>query len=534
MNMESSDAVSRPTIGIPKEIFPREQRVAATPASIARLRKAGFDVLVEKGAGLFASIDDETFQEAGAVIVESARELYARSSWVIKVRPPVENEEEHAHEADLLREGATLICFLWPAQNKELVEKLRARKINAMAMDCVPRTTKAQKLDALSAMANIVGYRAVLEGAQAYGKLLAGQVTAAGKMKPANVLVIGAGVAGLAAIGAARSLGAVVRAFDTRKAVREQVESMGARFVEFNFNESGEGAGGYAKQMSDAYLKAEQELLAQHCRECDIVISTALIPGIRAPELITAGAVVAMQRGSVIVDLAAEQGGNCALTKLDEMVEPHGVKILGFTDLASRMARQTSELYANTIMNLIDEVSKDGKLTLDLDDEIHRGVIVTKDSEILWPPPKREVPTPAQPMSAKPPPPQKKSDEKKGHADAGVSKTASNALLLFVATLFVVAAYNGQSALLQHLAIFVLACLVGWRLVWNVTAALHTPLMSVTNAISGIILVGGMVLMRGADITIASVLGAIAVFVAVINIAGGFLVTQRMLQMFRK
>ncbi len=531
--LSTPPAEVRRTVGIPKEIYPREQRVGATPSSVSRLIALGFDVAVESQAGLASSFDDGAYQQAGARVVVSAKELYAAADWVLKVRAPMASDRLGMDEADAMREGTTLVCFLWPANNGDLVERLRARNITSFGMDCVPRTTRAQKLDALSAMANLVGYRAVLEAAGHYGKLLGGQTTAAGTVKPAKVFVIGAGVAGLAAVGAARSLGAVVRAFDTRTAAREQVESMGARFVALTFDESGDGVGGYAKQMSAAYLKAEQDLIAQHCQDCDIVISTALIPGALAPELITAGAVLGMQRGSVIIDLAAEQGGNCALTKVDQMVDPYGVKILGFTDFASRMARQASELFATTLVNLVDEVTTNTELTLNLEDPIHRGVIVTRNREVLWPPPKLAVVPPPK-LAAPTRDAKARRQEERKHGSASLSAGAVLTLGLAVAGLTLSGAAFGDALLFQHVAIFVLACIVGWRIVWNVTPALHTPLMSVTNAISGIILVGGMMLMRGGVITATTILGAIAVFVAVINVTGGFFVTQRMLQMFRK
>ncbi|HEY8088635.1 MAG TPA: Re/Si-specific NAD(P)(+) transhydrogenase subunit alpha, partial [Polyangiaceae bacterium] len=362
-------------IGIPKEIYPGERRVAATPMTVAKMRKLGLEVLVQAGAGEASDYADGLYIETGATIVPDAAALWEKADLVLKVRPPQAFGEGDAHhEADLLREGAALIGFIWPGQNPSLVERLNRRRATVLSMDAVPRITRAQKMDALSAMANIVGYRSVLEAASALGRFLGGQMTAAGRVPPAKVLVLGAGVAGLAAIACAKSLGAVVRAFDTRPAVREQVESLGATFVEMPEMESGEGEGGYAKEMSPAFIAAEQALIAQNCESSDVVICTALVPGKPAPLLVTSGAVVSMPQGSVIVDLAAEQGGNCALTERDRAVEKFGVKVLGYTDLASRMARQSSDLYATTAFNLLADVldEKATKLDLDMEDEIHR------------------------------------------------------------------------------------------------------------------------------------------------------------------
>ncbi len=447
---------------------------------------------------------------------------------VLKVRQPVATAT--GHEADLLKEGATVISFIWPAQNKELLERLAKRKVTVLAMDAVPRITRAQKMDALSATANIAGYRAVIEAATHFGRFFPGQVTAAGRVKPAQVFIVGAGVAGLAAIAAARSLGAQVKAFDTRPAVREQVESLGAQFVEFKFEESGEGTGGYAKEMSEAYLAAEQAMIAQHAKQSDIVISTALIPGKPAPQLITSGAVVAMAHGSVVVDMAAEQGGNCALTERDKVVEKFGVTIIGLTDLPSRMARQSSELYATTVFNLLKEVtSAEGKVALKLDDEIQRGVLVLQEGELMWPPPKPPPPRAGGPTGA-----HKAVEAKPAHAPHPAPSSGGPRILGALAVLALgAAALFGPPALIQHLTVFLLACVVGWHIIWNVSPALHTPLMSVTNAISGIILIGGMLALFGGG-SGALVLGGIAILVASINVAGGFLVTQRMLRMFRK
>jgi len=519
------------TIGIPKEIDPREKRVGGTPASVARLRKMGIEVIVETGAGAGAGFEDAAYAEAGARVAPTAAEVWRDADVITKVRAPMAHPDGETHEADLLREGQYLISFLWPAQNKELVELLADRKATVLAMDAVPRITRAQKLDALSAMSNIAGYRAVIEAASSYGRFLGGQVTAAGRVKPAQVFVVGAGVAGLAAIGAARSLGAQVKAFDTRPVVREQVESMGAQFVPFDFQgETGEGQGGYAKEVSEAYLAAEQQLIAEHCRTSDIVITTALIPGKKAPELITAGAVVGMRRGSVIVDLAAEQGGNCALTERDKVVERYGITLVGTTDLLSRMALQASELYSGTIVNLIDEILTRNKTwKLDLQDEIQRGMVVLHEGELLWPPPRPTI-RPGAPHPAKPP--AHAAHKPEAPPNPWPARIGALLGLLFLLPVGLFAPRD----LVQHLTVFLLACVVGWHVVWNVSPALHTPLMSVTNAISGIIIIGGMLLTSSgqAGLATAAILGAVAVLLASINVAGGFLVTQRMLRMFRK
>ena len=345
-------------IGIPKEIHPGEKRVAATPQTIIRLKKLGFDVQVESHAGHGINCIDGEYREAGAEIVETAKELWATSDVILKVRPPEQNTELGVHEAELMKEGGWLIGFMWPAQNREILDKLAARKATVFGMDCVPRITRAQKMDTLSAMANIAGYRAIIEAANNFPRFFGGQITAAGRIDPAKVMVIGAGVAGLSSIGAARALGAIVRAFDPRSATKDQVASMGAEFLEVNIEEEGEGKGGYAKVMSDAFLKAEMALFAQQAMQVDIIVTTALIPGKPAPKLITQGMVESMKPGSVIVDLAAEQGGNCVLTDPGKVVHHKGVTIIGYTDLPSRMASMSSQLYGSTIVALIDELER--------------------------------------------------------------------------------------------------------------------------------------------------------------------------------
>ena len=515
-------------LAVPREVRPGERRVAATPETVARLIRLGFDVRVERQAGAAASFADEDYQRAGATVAEDAAGLWREAEIVLKVQPPDFNRTVSEHEADLIRVGAILVCFLWPGKNRELIERLAARNVTAIAMDQVPRITRAQKVDALSSMANIAGYRAVIEAASFYGRFFTGQMTAAGRVPPARVLVIGAGVAGLSAIGAARGLGAIVRAFDTRPAVKEQVESLGAEFIDLGAAETGEGAGGYARQMSDAYLEAERALFAAQCREVDIIITTALVPNRPAPILLTEDMVRQMKRGSVIVDLAAENGGNCALTQPGEVIERYGVHIIGYADLPSRLAPTASHMYGNNLAQLLADMGGARAFHIDLEDEIVRGALVLRDGEIVWPPPARPSP-PAPAVDARPVTPR---------AERATPRTP-HPLLLPAAIVFGTAALVGLGlvvppSFLSHLTVFALACVVGWQVVWNVTPALHTPLMSVTNAISGIILIGGMLeleVSRGRPVVL---LGAVAVLLASINVVGGFWVTQRMLLMFRR
>jgi NAD(P) transhydrogenase subunit alpha len=530
-------------IGIPKETHPGERRVAATPETVQRLRKMGFDVLVESKAGDSADYSDAAYAEAGAEIVTDVGRLWREPDLVAKVRPPGVNEALGMYEADLLREGARFISFLAPAQNGPLLALLASRRITAFSMDCVPRITRAQRMDALSAMANIAGYRAVIEASHAFPQFFAGQITAAGKVQPAKVLVIGAGVAGLAAIGAAKGLGAIVRAFDTRLEVREQIQSMGAEFLVLDFKESGEGEGGYAKVMSDEFLAAEMALFAKQAIDVDIIITTALIPGKEAPKLITAGMVESMKEGSVIVDLAAEQGGNCALTVPGEKIVHSGVTIIGYTDLPSRMARLSSQLYGTTVANLIDELGGAAAFRIDHDNEVIRGALVLEDGRMMWPPPKPKPPEkpmvaerrdsvdlPVQPLAPKKPAHGHGASRASG-AGGTLGLAIAGVALLIVGSL---APETDGGAFLSHLTVFILACFIGWQVVWNVTPALHTPLMSVTNAISGIIIVGGMLQVSDGSFSATMILGSIAIFIATINIAGGFLVTKRMLAMFHR
>ena len=554
-------------IGIPKEIHPGEKRVAATPQTILKLKKLGFGVAVQSGSGDAINASDAEYQEAGASIVGDAAELWASSDVVMKVRPP------EADEADLIRDGGWLVGFIWPAQNRDIVDRLAKKHATVFAMDSVPRITRAQKMDTLSAMANIAGYRAVVEAAAHFPRFFTGQITAAGKIDPAKVLVIGAGVAGLSAIGAAKGLGAIVRAFDPRSATKDQVASMGAEFLELNLKEEGEGKGGYAKEMSDDFLKAEMALFAQQAMQVDIIITTALIPGRPAPKLITQGMVESMKPGSVIVDLAAEQGGNCVLTEPGRVVHHKGVTIIGYTDLPSRMASMSSQLYGACVTALLEDLidrsdassqaetrpigsvsgqteASTAKLNVDLDDEVVRGAIVLHEGKMLWPAPVKEQPPPPEPGVPTKSTAAVASAKTAGHGHdegTGVSPwLLAVAALVMVGLAFVIPpkAETAGGDFLGHLTVFILAIFIGFQVVWNVKPALHTPLMSVTNAISGIILVGGMLQLSGdlfaggnrsfGSINVTVVLGAIAVLIAAINIAGGFLVTNRMLGMFRK
>jgi NAD(P) transhydrogenase subunit alpha len=517
-------------LAVPRECRPGERRVAVTPENVARLIKMGFSVAVEHDAGAAAAFGDEDYVAAGAEIVAGPREIWQAGDIVLKVQPPAIHPALNVHEADLIRDGGTLISFLYPGKNKEIVERLAARRATAIAVDQIPRITRAQKMDALSSMANIAGYRAVVEAASFYGRFFTGQMTAAGKVPPAKVLVIGAGVAGLAAIGAARGMGAIVRAFDTRPTVKEQVKSMGAEFIELNVHEDGEGAGGYAKEMSPAFIKAEMEMFAAQAKDVDIIITTALIPNRPAPILITEEMVKSMKNGSVIVDLAAENGGNCALTEPGNVVERHGVHILGYTDLPSRLAPTASLLFGNNLTHLLADLGGASHFHLDLADEVVRGALVLNRGELIWPPPPR-------PPAALPPDPKAVAAKAAPVAKPQVEKKAGVAGPVFaiVAALALVGlGLVAPPKFLSHLTVFALACIVGWQVVWNVTPALHTPLMSVTNAISGIIVIGGMLQVNGPPTSPIVLLGAAAILLATINIAGGFLVTQRMLRMFRR
>jgi NAD(P) transhydrogenase subunit alpha len=527
---EITTEVKAKKIGVPKEIYPGECRVAATPDTAKKLQQLGFEILIESGAGEFASFSDEAYEKAGCRIIKDTETLWKEADIILKVRQPMENPKLGKHEADLLSVEQTLISFIYPAQNKELLEKLAERKATVLAMDAVPRISRAQKMDALSSMANIAGYRAVIEAANNFGRFFTGQITAAGKVPPAKVLVIGAGVAGLAAIGAARSLGAIVRAFDTRPVVKEQVESMGADFLELDFHEDGTGEGGYAKVMSKEFIEAEMALFAEQARDVDIIVTTALIPGKKAPTLITTEMVESMKEGSVVVDLAAEQGGNCEVTKPNEVFDYKGIKVVGLTDLPSRMANQSSQLYGTNLWHLLKDMGGSENYKIDWDDEVVRGALVTQNGDVTW-----ELPKPAAPSIHTSVMPKTVSAPGADAKSASGFKNIGSLILVIVGVLALTGiGVSAPSNFISHFTVFVLACFVGWQVIWNVTPALHTPLMSVTNAISGIIIVGGMLQLTDNSPMVTKILGAIAVFVGTINIAGGFLVTQRMLKMFQK
>jgi NAD(P) transhydrogenase subunit alpha len=525
-------------IGVPKEIFPGEKRVATVPDVVPKLVKLGFSVIVQSGAGDAANFSDDTYRAAGAEVMPTAADLWAKSDIVFKVRAP------SPAEVALMREGCTLVGFIWPAQNPELMQSLAARKATVLAIDSLPRQlSRAQKMDALTSMAGISGYRAVIEAANAFGRFFNGQVTAAGKVPPAKVFIAGAGVAGLAAIGTAANLGAIVRANDTRAEVADQVVSLGGEFVKVDYEEEGSGGGGYAKVMSEGFQAAQREMYAKQAREADIVITTALIPGKPAPKLITAEMVKSMQPGSVIVDMAAEQGGNCELTEPGKAVVKHGVTIIGYTDLASRLAKQSSTLYSNNLLRLTEDLckTKDGIVNVNFDDDAIRGLTVIKEGAVTWPPPPPKLPAapPAKP-AAKP----AAAAEKKGHGAAAEPASAKSTAIVFLvgAALFAFIGLYAPASFLAHFTVFVLACFVGYMVIWNVTPALHTPLMSVTNAISSIIAIGALVqvapplLAADGDRPATWIIGLALVSIALvaINMFGGFAVTQRMLQMFRK
>ncbi len=554
-------------LGIVKELHKNERRVAASPATVARLVAAGWQVRLERGAGEGASFPDKLYEKAGAEIVAEAAEVWRGSDVVAKVRPPL-LADDGTCEADVLAPGATLICFLFPSQNPKLLERLATGKANALAIDCIPRISRAQKVDALSSMANIAGYRAVVEAANRFGSFFTGQFTAAGRVPPAKVLVIGAGVAGLAAVAAAKGLGAIVRAFDVRPSVADQVKSLGGEFLTVTIEESGDGGGGYAKEMSPAFLAAEMALFRAQAQDVNIVVTTALIPGRPAPKLWLKDMVELMKPGSVIVDLAAENGGNCELTVPGQEIVHHGVTVIGYTDLASRMASVSSDLYGTNLAHLLDEMGGAKYFRIDPENDIVRGALVLEAGKICWPPPppkkvepevkqSREGALPA-PVAARmrdtgpiPIVPAASlggsAEPEETHAKPPAKSARSGAWLAPIAGLLVAAAWfalrygwgsadlaisSGTADLLQRLTVFVLAILVGWQVVWNVSPALHTPLMSVTNAVSGIIVVGGLLGGRG-PLTASAVVAVVATLFAAINIAGGFLVTRRMLAMFR-
>jgi NAD(P) transhydrogenase subunit alpha len=499
---------------------------------VGDLTALGFDVSVQAGAGDQASFSDQSYQAAGASIEPTAQDLFKASDIILKVRAPERYDAGGYDELDLFHSGQLLIGFLWPGQNPELLKRLAGAGVTAVSIDSVPRISRAQKLDALSSMSNIAGYRAVVEAAQHYGRFLGGQITAAGKIEPAKVLIIGAGVAGLSAIGAAKNMGAIVRAFDTRPEVKEQIESMNAEFLMLDFDEEGAGAGGYAKVMSKEFIAAEMALFRRQAEQVDIIITTALIPGKPAPELITADMVHAMKPGSVIVDLAAEQGGNCALTEPGKLSVANGVTLIGYTDLPSRLAPQASQLYATNLRHLLTELcpDKDGTVVVDMTDEVIRSATIVKDGEVTWPPPKPAGPPPqaaAKPAAVEPEVPA-------APMKPPLPRWAGPAIALGLGAGFLaLVGATAPPSFLDHFTVFVLACFVGYMVVWNVTPALHTPLMSVTNAISSIIIIGALLQISASDKVIAGLAGFVVLMTA-INIVGGFGVTRRMLAMFRK
>lgn len=524
-------------IGVPRETAAGEKRVATVPDVVGKLVKLGFSVAVQSGAGEAANFPDDAYRAAGAEIVGGAAELWAGSDIVFKVRPP------SLDEVALMREGGMLVGFVWPAQNPELMQALAGKRATVLAIDALPRQlSRAQKMDALTSMAGVSGYRAVIEAANAFGRFFNGQITAAGKIPPAKVFIAGAGVAGLAAIGTAAGLGAIVRANDTRAEVADQVVSLGGEFVKVDYEEEGSGGGGYAKVMSEGFQQAQREMYAQQAREVDIIITTALIPGKPAPKLITAEMVKSMKPGSVIVDMAAEQGGNCELTVPGQAVVRHDVTIVGYTDLASRLARQSSTLYSNNLLRLTEELckTKDGVVNVNMEDDAIRGLTVVKDGSITWPAPPLKLPAPvAKPKAAVAAP------AAKGHGHGPGEPMSAKAL----ATVFAIGAVAllgvgafAPASFLSHFTVFVLACFIGYMVIWNVTPSLHTPLMSVTNAISSIIAIGALIqiappLDGAASGRPSALILGMAVFALVltaVNMFGGFAVTRRMLAMFRK
>lgn len=536
------DAASTPTqtpqrIGVPRETFPGEKRVATVPEVVVKLIKLGFCVSVESGAGDAASFSDDAYRAEGATVVATAAELWATSDIVFKVRPP------SAEEVALVRPGMTLMGFIWPAQNPELMAQLAAAQATVLAIDALPRTlSRAQKMDALTSMAGVSGYRAVVEAANAFGRFFNGQITAAGKVPPAKVFIAGAGVAGLAAIGTAASLGAIVRANDTRAEVADQVVSLGGEFVKVDYQEEGSGGGGYAKVMSEGFQKAQREMYAQQAREVDIIITTALIPGKPAPKLITAEMVKSMKPGSVIVDMAAEQGGNCELTEPGQAVVKHGVTIVGYTDLASRLARQSSTLYGTNLFRLSEELckTKNGVINVNMADDAIRGLTVIKNGEITWPAPPLKQAAPPPPKAAAAPVAEKKSGHGHGSSAPMPAKTLAILFAVSAVAFWFVGTY-APAAFLGHFTVFVLACFIGNMVVWNVTPALHTPLMSVTNAISSIIAIGALVQIAPPEAGLGGRpdglifwLAFAAIVLTAVNMFGGFAVTRRMLAMFRK
>ncbi|XAT57945.1 Re/Si-specific NAD(P)(+) transhydrogenase subunit alpha [Rhodobacteraceae bacterium IMCC1335] len=520
-------------IGTPKEVSAGEARVAMTPDSALQLQKLGYECVVESGAGVAAGFADALYREAGVEVVKTAAALWKAADIITKVRPP------NATEAKRLTDGKLLISFFYPAQNTEQMELLAGKGASVIAMDMVPRISRAQKMDALSSMANIAGYRAVIEAGNNFGRFFTGQITAAGKVPPAKVLVVGAGVAGLAAIGTATSLGAITYAFDVRPEVAEQIESMGAEFVYLDFEEAqqdGAATGGYAAPSSPEFREKQLAKFRELAPDVDIVITTALIPGRDAPKLWLADMVAAMKPGSVVVDLAAERGGNCDLTVPDEkIVSENGVTVVGYSDFPSRMAAQSSTLYATNIRHMMTDLTpeKNGQVHHDMEDDVIRGATVAHEGAVTFPPPPPKV----QAIAAKPKEtvPEKTPEERRAEEAAAFQQQTKNQVTLLAvggALMLLVGAY-APASFMQHFIVFVLSVFVGFQVIWNVSHSLHTPLMAVTNAISSIIILGA-VLQIGSGSFLVILLAAISVFFAGINIFGGFLVTRRMLAMFQK
>lgn len=518
-------------IGVPTETTVGEMRVAMTPSSAAQIQKLGHICLIQSGAGKNANFSDTDYEAAGVTIVKTTTELWKQADIIAKVRPP------SSLETKKLNKNKTLISFGYPAQNQELLDAGKNKGASLIAMDMVPRISRAQKMDALSSMANIAGYRAVIEAGNHFGRFFTGQITAAGKVPPAKVLVIGAGVAGLAAIGTAQSLGAIVRAFDVRPEVSEQIESMGAEFLFLDFDENSDGVdtGGYAAPSSPEFREKQLECFRAQAPDVDIVITTALIPGRDAPKLWLKDMVAAMKSGSVVVDLAAERGGNCDLTvAAEKFVSKNGVTVLGYTDFPSRMATQSSELYATNIRHLLSDLTpeKDGVINHDMQDDVIRGATITHAGEITFPPPPPKIQAIAAQASKEP---EKTTEEIAAQATVEMKKAGQRqiGLLTIGGLLMLLIGGYAPASFMQHFTVFVLACFVGFQVIWNVNHALHTPLMAITNAISGIIIVGAL-LQINSDGILVTLLAGISVLIATINIVGGFMVTQRMLQMFQK
>ncbi len=518
-------------IGSPAELSFSEARVALTPDSAQQLQKLGHDCIIQKGAGSKAGFSDESFIEAGVKVVSTAKSLWEEADVIVKVSAPQKTEIKY------LNKNKKLISFFWPTQNAKLLDEVNQTGATVISMDMVPRISRAQKMDALSSMANIAGYRAVIEAGNNFGRFFTGQITAAGKVPPAKVLVIGAGVAGLAAIGTAQSLGAIVRAFDVRPEVAEQIESMGAEFLMLEFAEDGSGEGGYAKPASPEFIKKEMQLFREQAPEIDIVITTALIPGRPAPKLWPAEMVKLMKPGSVVVDLAAEQGGNCDLTKAGKIIESdNGVKIVGYTDFPSRMAMQSSTLYATNIRHMLDDLTpnKDGIINVNMKDDVIRGATICHDNAITFPPPPPKIQAigkqEAIPKTVELSPEEKAALELE--KEKAIGRRQAGLLVIGGLFMLVIGAY-APASFMQHFIVFALACFVGFQVIWNVSHSLHTPLMAVTNAISGIIIIGAL-LQLGSTNSIVGILAAVSVLIATINIVGGFMVTRRMLAMFQK